>query len=167
MDEIELYYNIVILSLFFAYKFLEGVNMKEVCLINKGENLKKITFTLGINFKKDPIENVILNDKKCIVLKDGEDDIIVVKNYHPHYIKKMSSNETMIDIYAMGYDVIGGEESHNNCVILHRSQGIKYSVRPLERLEDIAERFGVEQDYIIETNSLRTEKLFVGQILII
>ena len=40
-------------------------------------------------------------------------------------------------------------------------------VKPLDTLDKIATILGVNREYIIEKNKLKTDKLFVGQILLI
>jgi len=141
--------------------------MKEVCLLNQGENLKKIVYSLNLKIDLSVKEEKLLDGHRCIVLKEGSDDIVIVRNYNPYFVKKISNDETMLDIYAQGYDLIGAGEYNNDYVILNKTSGIKYCVKPLESLEDISHKFGVSKDNIIQTNSLKSEKLFIGQILII
>ena len=141
--------------------------MKEVCLVNQGENKNIINFSLGLDIKDNCNEEMILNNKKCLVLQEGSNDIVIIRNYNPYFIKKLINSETMLDVYAMGFEVIGNGGSENNTIIIQKSRGVKYNVKPLETLDDIAKKFGVDKQYIVETNLIKTEKLFVGQILII
>lgn len=142
--------------------------MKEICLINKGENLEKISYKLGISIDGNNIKKeVVLGDKQGFVLVDGADDIVVIKNYYPYFLKRLSKEETLLDVYAQGFCAIGDSDKKNTMIILNKESGIRYNVSPLEKLEDIAQKFGVTRDYIINTNNLKTDKLFVGQELII
>ena len=141
--------------------------MKEVCLINKGENIEKISYNLGISIDNKMKQEVVLGDKQGVVLVDGIDDVVVIKNYYPYFLKKLSKEETLLDVYAQGFGVIGNSDNKNTIIILNKESGIRYNVLPLEKLEDIAKKFGVTTDYIINTNHLKTDKLFVGQELII
>ena len=141
--------------------------MKEICLVNKGDNVKKLSVTLGISPQSKVSETTILNNK-YIVVKDGCDDIISVKNYSPLFIKKITKENTLLDIYASGYEVLGNNNAGNDdIVVIKKINGIRYVVSPMEKLEDIAHKFGVEKNTIIEKNNLKTDKLFVGQVLFI
>ena len=141
--------------------------MKEVCVINKGENLKKIEYNTGIIFDLEYLEEKIVSGLRCVEIRQGKDDIIVVKNYNPYIIKKCKDNETLLDIYAKGYQLIGGNKYEKDNIIIKRAEGVKYNVKPLEKIEDIADKFGVSKSYIIATNNLKTDKLFIGQVILI
>lgn len=40
-------------------------------------------------------------------------------------------------------------------------------VQPLDTMEKICEKLGIDESYIIEKNNLKTDKLFIGQILMV
>lgn len=142
--------------------------MKEICLINKGENINKALYTTSLNNVQQINDIKYINGHKYITTKEGNDDIMVVRNYNPYYIKKTKERISILDEYANGFDVIGEHQAGEiNIVVLKKPSGIKYSVKPLETIIDIANKFGVEVDYIVESNKLNTTKLFVGQILIV
>lgn len=142
--------------------------MKEICFINKGDNRYKLKESLGISSQAKESSDYIDNHR-YIVLEEGKDDIICVRNYQPYFIKNLNEGETLLDLYGLGYEVVGGSDltSAGDCVVVKKIEGIRYVVKPLEKLEEIAQKFGVNKDDIISSNNLVTEKLFVGQILII
>ena len=140
--------------------------MKKICLLNKGENIKKLEYIFDEKFlNTDIYENELIDNERYLVLSEGREDIVIVKNYNPFFIKKKSGENGIIDYYANGYDVI--EDNCSQYLILQKPVGVKYVVKPLEQLESIAQKFGVDVDYIMESNKLKTQKLFVGQVLII
>lgn len=141
--------------------------MREVCFVNKGENVQKIGYSLGLTGKKECAHERILG-YKYIEIEAGSDDITIVRNYHSYNLKRVEIGESILDIYAQGYEVVGGEIFESGDVlILKRPMGIRYNVKPLETLDDISQKFGIDINEIIQNNNLSTDKLFVGQILII
>ncbi|MGN0961705.1 MAG: LysM peptidoglycan-binding domain-containing protein [Christensenellales bacterium] len=141
--------------------------MKEICFVNKGDNIQKLSQILGIS-PNSYIEDNKLFDNKYVVINNGEDDIICVKNYSPYFIKKISKENTLLDIYALGYEIVGNSNpEENDVVVVKKICGVRYIVKPLEKLDDISKKFGVDKTIIMQNNNLITEKLFVGQVLII
>lgn len=134
--------------------------MKEICLLYKGDNIKKLSYIMGIN-KNLKEENSKVFDQKFIVVEDGEDDIQIVRNYNPYFV---CQNNNINKLKNNGFDIIS---SCNNKIIFYKTNGMKYCVGPLESLKEIADKFGVSEEYIISTNNLLTNKLFIGQVLVI
>lgn len=134
--------------------------MREICLIQNGDNIKKLSY------KFDLVGNYELEKKqfynyKYIILKDGIEDIQIVRNYNPYILAKNISQDIL---NSEGYCIVA---KNKNNVVFYKPTGIKYSVKPLELLSDIAEKFGISEEEIMSSNNLMTNKLFVGQILII
>lgn len=136
--------------------------MREICLINKGENIDKIKYRLSLttimNYEEYDMDNM-----KYFLIEDGSDDIVVVRNYNPFYLGNY--NTSIEDLYLNGFTLVGNQEDGG--IIYRLPSGIKYNVKPLETIEDIANKFNVTVDYIMEINNLNTNKLFVGQVLLI
>lgn len=142
--------------------------MKEICIVNKGENSEKLIYSMSLNIK-DKQEDYNKNfNFKYITLEQGSDDITIVRNYNPLHIRKIQENETLLDIYANGFEINNSQDiKEGDIVVLSRPEGLKYSVKPLETITDISKMFSISVEEIISKNNLETEKLFVGQILII
>lgn len=141
--------------------------MKEICFVNKGENIKKLGYLLGVSDNSQIAQDKIL-DNRYIELQNGTNDIICVRNYLPYYIKTISEDNTLLDIYASGYEVVGNNNvSLGDKVVIRRITGVRYVVKPMEKLDEIAGNLDVDKQTIIDNNNLKTDKLFVGQILII
>lgn len=138
--------------------------MKEVYLLSLGDTMEKVKLELGDG-------DYLLGDKKIcgrdnVVLENGCDDIIVVRNYEPLIKTTIKSGETPMDIMARGFEIVAkmGEKS-GDMVILNKPRSIRYVVAPLETLEGIAKKFQVEPSTIMSSNGLSSSKLFLGQIL--
>lgn len=138
--------------------------MREVCLINCGENRRKAGYITGLSFDMMQGDDQIVNGMRSVVVKSGEEAVTIVRNYRPLFAFD-TQKIALMDIYAMGYIIDGSED--DRWVVASRQEGIKYIVHPLEQLTDIAKKFDVTEQYIIDTNNLKTNKLFVGQVLFI
>lgn len=139
--------------------------MKEIYLLNKGDSINKINYEFKTNKKIEKSNNKVF-DYDYAVLNEGNDDIIVVKNYLPVYEYRIKKNESILDLLARGVEVNNVTDiRENDLVILSKPKSIRYVVKPLEKLDNISNKFGLDKEYIIETNKLQSDKLFVGQIL--
>lgn len=138
--------------------------MKEICIVNNGENINKIKYMYNDNTLKQ--SNNKIKGFNYVELKSGSDDIIIVKNYRPYFLYKMKDGETLLDIVAKGFNVDSGDNVvANDIVILSKPNSLRHVVKPLETLEKIASKYNISKVDIMTTNNLKTDKLFVGQIL--
>lgn len=129
-----------------------------------GDSIDRVRYEYGDREYELSIDLVL--NKRYITLEKGTDDITFVRNYLPLFEYKLSSDENMMDIMARGFEILNKEDDDiGDTLLLSKPKSIRYVVSPLENLEDIAKRFGVSRGSIISSNSLRTDKLFVGQIL--
>lgn len=140
--------------------------MKEICFIGKGETIDKISYLLNVPKDFEDQGRSVMGYNYATI-NNGNDDIMVVRNYNPCIIKNVEENETVLDIYASGFEIVGDCNYISNKVVLKKPSGIKYIVKPLERIGDIAKRFKISIQDIMNLNNLKTDKLFVGQILIL
>ena len=70
------------------------------------------------------------------------------------------------DIMSRGYEIVGANGCEEGDILLiHKPKSIRYTVSPLDKLEDIAKKYGISKYDIMSSNNLNTDKLFVGQIL--
>lgn len=84
------------------------------------------------------------------VIKDGVDDIVVVRNMK--YKKIVTKN-----INTLGVGDEYGIETCNNRP--------NYVVKPLDTLTSIANMFNITEQELIKINNLKTARVFVGQLL--
>ena len=138
--------------------------MQEIYLLNPGDTVSKVKFEYPECCGKLGTDYVF--NKKYMVIKDGCDDIRIVRNYLPMHLYKTKKNETKMDILSRGYEILGGEiEREGDMVLMHKPKSIRYIVSPLETLDSIASKYGANKYDIMSSNNLVTEKLFVGQII--
>ncbi len=85
------------------------------------------------------------------VISDGLDDIVLVKNY-PR--KEIQCSESIIQsISTKNYKIVTTE----NCNT--------YIVKPLDTLEKISNLYNIDVNELVEKNALKSDKLFIGQVL--
>lgn len=143
---------------------IEGEDMREIYLMNKGDTLDKIKYELGV-------DNITISDEKVFGYKfaeieRGSDDVSIVKNYLPLFSYIVENDDNYLDILARGFKIDSAKEVNSgDTIILSKPRSIRYVVSPLETLDEIALKFGVSKINIMQNNSMKTEKLFVGQIL--
>lgn len=138
--------------------------MREIYLLNYGDSIKKISVDLNVDNIK------MASDREFgynyAITKDGTDDVTIVKNYLPLYVYKLKKEDNYLDILARGFKMDAGENiGEGDIVVLNKPNSIRYVVSPLETLDEIAYKFGMNKSDIIINNNLNTDKLFVGQIL--
>lgn len=120
-----------------------------------------VTQITGVNdevLNKDKLEG-----KDCVYVKRKDAGVHILKNY-PKDIELVIDKEDNIEDVKKEYNLKGNIEI-GDAFILHANE--KYIVKPLDTLDKIATILGVNREYIIEKNKLKTDKLFVGQILLI
>ena len=140
--------------------------MREVYLLNEGDTLEKVKYDFGDGgyYMGD---DKILN-KRYMVLNGGSDDISIIRNYMPLYISRLKETQTVLDIMSKGFNIVASQSKDieaGDMLILNRPKSVRYVVSPLETLDTISSKFGVNKSIIMSGNSLKTDKLFVGQIL--
>ncbi len=140
--------------------------MREVYLLNAGDTIDKVKYDCGEG-EYYLGDDKILN-KKYMVLKSGSDDVTVVRNYSPLFFSELKENQTILDIMSKGFDIVASQSTEveaGDMLLLTRPRSVRYIVSPLENLDSIASKFGVDKSTIIASNNLKSDKLFVGQIL--
>lgn len=85
------------------------------------------------------------------VISDGMDDIVLLKDYPRKEIQ--CSDRITQGINSKNYKIVTTE----NCNT--------YIVQPLDTLKKISEMYNIDVNELIEKNALKSDKLFIGQIL--
>lgn len=116
-----------------------GVDIEELKKMNNKENNDFIYIPKG-------------NSGVDVLCNFAKDDVIVV------------DKEDNIEQLKKEYNIKGNVEI-GDMFIVNSSE--KYIVKPLDTLCKIADTLGVDKEYLINKNNLKTEKVFVGQILLI
>lgn len=140
--------------------------MREVYLLNIGDTVDKVKYDCGDGEYRWGDDKIL--EKKYMVLNSGSDDVTVIRNYSPLYMCRLKDSQTILDIMSRGFDLVGSQKldiETGDMLILSRPKSVRYVVSPLENLDGIAKKFGVDKSTIVATNNLKSDKLFVGQIL--
>lgn len=103
------------------------------------------------------------NDKNYVFVPNKESGVSVICNFNKDLLIKVDADD---DISALKktYNLKNNVEVGDMFIV---NQNEKYVVKPLDTMDKIAEKLGVSKEYIISKNNLKTDKVFVGQILII
>lgn len=138
--------------------------MKEIYLLNSGDSIKKIQYELNMHDVELATDKIF--GYKYAITNKGNDDIIIVKNYLPNFVHKITKEDNYLDILARGFKLnCNNDLKEGDVVILEKPRSIRYIVSPIETLDDIAMKYGIDKEDIKINNNLNGEKLFVGQIL--
>ena len=135
--------------------------MNRICLINKGETIEKIQYLYNIDWARDTNKDNLLGEY-VILEGDLESDISIVENYQPYYIKD-NTIENINTFKNIRYKI----NDCGNLIVANKECGIKYSVKPMETIMDIARKFNIAKEEIVKRNKLSSDNLFIGQILVI
>lgn len=139
--------------------------MKEIYILNKGDSVEKAKKELNLVGEFSISRDKVFN-RNYINIHEGLDDVIVINNYLPYYLYKVKSGETVMDILSKGYDVQGvSSVNEGDLIVVSKPKSIRYVVKPLETLDEISMKFNIDKSFIMDTNNLSTDKLFIGQIL--
>jgi len=139
--------------------------MQRIYLLRENEPIEKIAKI----YSKDP-QDISHSTKKLLgynyaILEDGEDDIVLIENYCPPRIHKVTSEDTKEILLSQGYEISKETIEEDDIILLTKIEGKKHIVKPLETLDNIANSYFMDKLDIIKRNKLKTEKLFIGQIL--
>ena len=139
--------------------------MQRIYLLKQNESIEKLSKI----YNQDPNSIKVCKDKifgyEYAILNDGTSDIQVIENYYPPIIYKVTEDDTKESLQAQGYELSQNKIEPGDIILLKKIEGKKHIVKPLETLENIANMYFMEKMDIIKRNNLKTEKLFIGQIL--
>lgn len=139
---------------------LKVVYMQIYYLNSKG--VKYVSQVSNVDVEKIKELNKDLS-KGYVYVPDSPSGVSKLGNFNKDLIVKVDNDDDIEQLkkkYNIKHDLEIGDMFIVNALE-------KYVVRPLDTLEKIADRLGVTTNYIVNKNNLKTDKLFVGQILII
>ena len=151
--------------------------MKIVHKVSAGDTLEKIADKYNVNLnelvKINDLTSLSLDNINLIVIPQNESDFVVVKNLDKEFLYEVKKeNSEILKKILKNKLIIADTSSNSNYedgdkIIFKNSEYKKYTVRPLDNLNMIAKNFGVSTDYLIKINNLKTNKVFIGQQLIV
>lgn len=138
--------------------------MQKVHLIKKQESSRKVAVLYNIDLSsiKRPFRKI--DGHNYYTLGGYDDGIYLIENYNQPFILRVG-NQTAEQLISLGYEISEDKIEKEDVVLLSYKNGTKHVVRPLEKLQEIANHYSTPINDIIKQNNLKTEKLFIGQIL--
>lgn len=134
--------------------------MQKYYLNNKSIDYVCETLNLDVQKVKDLNKQ---SNNNFIYLPNKSSGVTVLNNY-PKDVLVVVDKEDNIKELKDKYK-IKGELSVGDAFIVNSTE--KYIVKPLDTFDKIVKMLGVSKEYLISKNNLKTDKVFVGQILII
>lgn len=134
--------------------------MRKYYLNNK--NLKYVSQICGVEESVIEELNKGLN-KNFVYVPSCESGVNVLCNFNKDIVVKVEEDDNIDELrkrYNIKYDLEIGD------MFIVSSQE-KYVVKPLDTLEKIASKYGVTTKYLMDKNNLKTNIVFVGQVLIV
>lgn len=143
--------------------------MQIVYLLKENEPKEKVAKICNVKPEtlKFNNENKILG-YNYVIVKDGDEDFQIINNYFVPKIYEIKEDDSLESLQALGYEIVPNEKVNaNDIVLLNKISGKRHIVKPLEKLNDIANMYYTSVNEIIKRNNLKSDKLFIGQILYI
>lgn len=150
----------IILFDYFAYIILikvVGGDMQIYYL--KSKSVDYVCEVCGI----DSASVVSANNKEYVYIPNTSSGITKICNYPLDVLVSVDKDDN-IEILKSEYQLKGDVEVGNKYLIKNTD---KYIVKPLDTLDKICNRLGISKEYIMSKNNLKTDKLFIGQILLV
>lgn len=138
--------------------------MQKVHILENNESKEKIAYYYSLDASQVVQGKDKIMDKKYVVLEQGCENVKLIKNYFPPFVYFVKTLECKDKIKSAGFSVKDDAEV-GDILLLQKNQGIKHVVKPMETLDDIAKSYQTQSKEIIEQNQLKTDRLFIGQIL--
>ena len=91
---------------------------------------------------------------------------MVIENYECDEVVYVG-DKTSTELQRLGYVTDNVTIEKGGTYILHRKNCFLHSVKPMEKLRDIAEKYNKTAEQLRADNNLATDKLYIGQILVI
>lgn len=113
------------------------------------------------------MEMVIQNKQGEYIPKILQNTVYLVENAKKDFIYKIQKTDTQETLRKKFGNRNFGYIYAGKCIYIASSNALKYVVKPLDTLDKVCEKFHMNKDNIIKVNHLKTERLFVGQKLII
>ena len=111
----------------------------------------------------DSASVVSANNKEYVYIPNTSSGITKICNYPLDVLVSVDKDDN-IEILKSEYQLKGDVEVGNKYLIKNTD---KYIVKPLDTLDKICNRLGISKEYIMSKNNLKTDKLFIGQILLV
>lgn len=132
--------------------------------LSKYESLDDVAKKYNVSVMDIKNYNNLTDDKlpKHILIPKSDSKIKVVANLNREFITTLDINNIKGNLSKIGLSCVNPTDKLKLFV---PKQNNIYVVTVLDNLNTIAKKLGIEKSRLIELNNLKTEKLFIGQIL--
>jgi len=133
--------------------------MKKVDIIFKN-------YTKQLN--SDLIIDDLYNGYSASLLVDGANDgVFYIKNFPKDSYYILQDLECLADVKNLGFQCDNIDIYPNNVLFKKKNIGNFYVVQPLDTITSICSKLNLDENSVIVQNHLKTNKLFVGQRLLV
>ena len=137
--------------------------MKIIYNVEKFDTLQKIAEKFSVSAEKIKQLNNISNElPKVIEIPNNSVDFEVVANLNREFLFKGDYNLVKNSLNKLGFH---SKNSNSDVHLFKKTQSNIYVVGVLDNLNAICNKFKLDKNDIIAKNNLKSEKLFIGQIL--
>lgn len=144
--------------------------MKTTHYIKKHETLKSIATKYGIAEellkRENNLENEDISKLTQISIPDINNDFEVIKNLDKELVYEiqkddeyLKENKAIIQSLGNNHFVPGDK------ILINYNFKNRYIVKPLDTIYTIANKYNIDVEVIMDSNSLKSPKLYVGQVL--
>ena len=132
--------------------------------LSKYESLDDVAKKYNVSVMDIKNYNNLTDDKlpKHILIPKSDSKVKVVANLNREFITTLDINNIKGNLSKIGLSCVNPTDKLKLFV---PKQNNIYVVTVLDNLNNIAKKLGIEKSRLIELNNLKTEKLFIGQIL--
>ncbi len=133
-------------------------------IINSLETLDDVSKKFNVSLAELKTYNNIKNElpKTILIPIKQESGIRIVANLNREFVYCGDANKVKVMFNKNGFI----SENYNDCITLFkRNKNDVYVVKILDTLNSVCLKYNLNKNDLIKLNNLKTEKLFVGQIL--
>jgi LysM repeat protein len=146
--------------------------MKIIHYVGLDDTLEKIALNYKVSVKDIVEENNLLTnnltDVKNLVIPINNQDFVVIKNLEKEIFVEVNENNinNLNDIIKNNQYFCTNELKNvevGDKLIIKKFNVNYYVVKPLDNLNSIAKKFGLNEQELITKNKLQSNKVFIGQ----
>ena len=100
------------------------------------------------------------------ITDEYSNQIVLLKKYSSREVVHITT-QTPSQLKQLGYLVDNIKIDKGKTYVLDRVDCMLYHVKPMEKLSQIACKYGKTEQELMADNNLQTDKLYIGQILVI
>lgn len=152
--------------------------MKIIHKVSTGDSIEKIAEQYKVNpnelIKINELQDYSLQGVHNLIIPKHDSDFVVIKNLDKEFLfevktdNKQALNHLLKEKYVVASTINNNVEFEEGDKIIFKNSNHKsYVVKPLDTLQNIAKKFGVTKERLMEVNSLKSSRVFIGQKLIV